>query len=422
VIDEQQNVSILKPYRVLDLTERGCMIGGRILADMGADVIKIEPPGGSPSRIGPFFKDTADPEKSLFWFAYNVNKRGITLDLTMPEGRELFKELARKADIVMESFEVGVMGQMGLGYEDLCKVKSDIILTSISPFGQEGPKSRYKGSDLTAWASGGYLYVCGDPDRPPTWISFPQASLHAGAEAASGSLAALWHRNHSGEGQIVDVSMQECSLTPGFNAPEMWDLNKVEFRRFSQGINIGTQGVRVRAIWKCLDGFIIFIAQGGIQPFVGSMKEMVSWMAAEGKAEDWLQAMDWASDYDASRLTQQKVDRVEESLSRFFLTRTKLELYEEGALKRRILIGPLSTTLDIANDRQLQSRDFWVDLSHPELDETISYPGPFVKLSHNPIQYRFRAPMIGEHNSDVYVNELGISRARIAVLENSRII
>jgi len=172
---------VLGPYRILDLTEGGCMVGARMLGDLGADVIKIEPAGGSPSRIAPFYKDIPHPGKSLFWFAYNMNKRGITLDISKVDGQEIFKRLVRSTDIVMESFEPGYMNQLGLGYADLSKIKPDLVVTSIIPFGQSGPKAQYKGSDLTAWASGGYLYICGDPDRALTWVSFPQASLLAGA-------------------------------------------------------------------------------------------------------------------------------------------------------------------------------------------------------------------------------------------------
>src|SRR3989304_5013751 len=159
-----ENASALAPYRVLDLTEGGCMVGAKLFGDLGADVIKIEPPGGSPSRIAPFYKDIPDPEKSLFWYAYNTSKRGITLDLQKPGGQELFKKLLPTADIILESFEVGYLGRMGLGYADLSRIKPDIILASISPFGQAGPKAEYQGRGLTAWASGGFLYTCGDPD------------------------------------------------------------------------------------------------------------------------------------------------------------------------------------------------------------------------------------------------------------------
>jgi crotonobetainyl-CoA:carnitine CoA-transferase CaiB-like acyl-CoA transferase len=197
-MDNSGITSALSPYVVLDLTEGGCMVGGRLLADMGADVIKIEPPPGSPSRTGPYYKNITDPKKSLFWWAYNTNKRGITLDITKEEGREIFKDLVLRVDAVLESFEPGYLDHLKLGYSHLSEIKPDIILTSITPFGQNGPKARYRASDLTVWASGAYLYACGNPGRAPTWISFPQAGLFGGAEGAIGTMAAIWHRNNTG--------------------------------------------------------------------------------------------------------------------------------------------------------------------------------------------------------------------------------
>ncbi len=419
---EQTLQSALEPYRVLDMTEGGHMIGARFLGDLGADVIKIEEPGGSASRIGPYYKDIHEPEKSLFWFAYNVNKRGITLDITRKEGQELFKKLVQTADIVMESYQPGYLQSLGLGYEDLCKVKPDIIMASISPFGQTGPKSYYQGSELTNWASGGYLYVCGDPDRPPNWISFPQASLHAGAEASAGAMMALWHRNLSGEGQYVDVSTQESVVACCFNAPEMWDLNKVEFTRFSQGINVGTEGIKMTAVWECQDGHLILVAQGGVQPFVNSMAALADWMNQEGMADEWYMSLDWAKDYNAARLKQEDVDRVERQIAAFLKTKTKKELYEDGALKRRILIGPIATARDVAENTQLEARNFWVELDHPELQDTITYPGPPLNLHEAPIRYRRQAPCIGEHNSDIYQGDLGLTAEEQAQLEAKGII
>jgi crotonobetainyl-CoA:carnitine CoA-transferase CaiB-like acyl-CoA transferase len=215
--------------------------------------------------------------------------------------------------------------------------------------------------------------------------------------------------------------MQECVVACTFNAPEMWDLNKVEFTRFAKGINIGTQGVRIKAVWECQDGYVILVAQGGVQPFVGSMKELTNWMAGEGMADEWLQQLDWAKDYDASKLTQQTVDRVEKAISQFFMTKTKKELYEDGALKKRIMIGPMFTSKDISVDKQLQSRDFWVNVEHPEVNETIIYPGPFLKLNNNPIQYQRRAPLIGEHNSEIY-KELGLSSIELSILKQAGVI
>lgn len=152
--------SLLYPYRILELAGEKCFLCGKILGDMGADVIKIEPPGGDPARsIGPFYQDRPDPERSLYWFAYNANKRGITLNLESEEGKELFKELVKTSDAVIEGFPPGDLEGLGLGYEDLCRLKPNIILTSISPFGQDGPYRDYKGSDMVCWAMGGMMYI-----------------------------------------------------------------------------------------------------------------------------------------------------------------------------------------------------------------------------------------------------------------------
>src|SRR4030042_1943872 len=199
---KQETKSALELIKVLDLTEGGCMLGGKLFADMGADVIKIEPPDGSASRIQPYYKNTPDPEKSLFWFSYNTNKRGITLDLQKPESREIFKKLAAKVDIIIESSTAGYMDDLKLGYADICKVKPDIIYVSISPFGQTGPKAHYLASDLSSVASSGYLNACGDPDRAPVWIGCPESCQYAGAEAAIGAMMAYWYRLNTGEGQF----------------------------------------------------------------------------------------------------------------------------------------------------------------------------------------------------------------------------
>ncbi len=412
----------LSPYRILDLTEGGCMIGARILGDLGADVIKIEPPGGSPSRIAPFYKDLPDPEKSLFWFAYNINKRGITLDINKVDGQEIFKRLVLTADAVIESFEPDYMDQIGLGYDELSKIKSDIVLTSITPFGQTGPKAHYKGSDLTAWASGGYLYICGDPDRPPIWISFPQASLHAGAEAASGTMSALWHRCITGEGQHVDISIQECVIACCFQTPEMWDLNKIEITRVGHSLQTSISHIQFNVVWRCKDGYVVIVPGGGIEPFVSNMKSLVRWMDEEGMAAQWLKEMDWVKDYDESKITQDLVDRVEKVLGEFLIKKTKMELYEEGALKRHLLIGPLYTTKDIWQDKQLRARDFWVPVKHLELGDILTYCGPFVKLTETPIEYRHLAPLIGEHNIEIYQEELGVTREDLVLLRQAMII
>jgi crotonobetainyl-CoA:carnitine CoA-transferase CaiB-like acyl-CoA transferase len=424
-VNEQQELSFaLSGYRVLDMTEGGCMIGGKMLADLGADVIKIEVPGGSPSRVGPFYKDIPDPEKSLFWFAYNLNKRGITLDINKADGQEIFKRLVKTADIIMESFPPGYLQQLGLGYATLSNINSCIIMTSISLFGQDGPKAHYKGSDLTIWASGGFLYLCGEPETPPVWISFPQASLFGGAEAASGTMAALWHRQMTGEGQQVDVSMQECAISPTFRAISQWDLNKFETKRTGLITQVPVTGVKLSGgIMKCKDGYIALIFLGGSdQAMVKSTKSLVQWMDEEGMASKWLKEFDWVGGYDSSTVTQDVVDRVQEIVAKFIATKTKEELYEEGGVKRGIFISPISDAKYVYGDQQLRARDFWMPVFHPELGEPISYCGPFVKLSETPIKYRWRAPLIGEHNEEIYQKEIGLSKREIILLKQAQVI
>jgi crotonobetainyl-CoA:carnitine CoA-transferase CaiB-like acyl-CoA transferase len=413
---------LLANYRVLDLTEGGCLLGGRLLGDLGADVIQIEPPAGSPSRCGPFYKNITGPEKSLFWMAYCVNKRGITLDITRPEGQEIFRKLVNSADIILESFPSGFMSRLELGYEEVRRIKPDIIYTSVSPFGQSGPKADYDASELTIWASGGYLHICGNPDRPPVWISFPQASLFGGAEAAIGSLTALYYRWEYGKGQYVDVSMQEAAISPTLNFLQMWDVNKVEFHRTGGGAYIPATGVSLPIYFPCRDGYVMILLQGGTEPFTSSSARLVRWMEEEGAAPEWLRRLDWTVDYDAARVTQETADNVGRIVEQFTLARTKSEIYEEGAIRRQILIAPVSSTKDIAGDSQLQARNYWQQVDHPELPDRLSYCGAFMRIDEAPIECRRRAPLIGEHNEEIYKGELKLNEAEISRLRGEKII
>lgn len=426
--EQETRESLLEPYRVLDLAEGGCLIAGKILGDLGADVIKIEPPGGSPSRnVGPFYRDTDHPEKSLFWFAYNTNKRGITLDIETADGKELFKRLVKSADFVLESFEPGYMASLGLGYEELERINPGIIMTSITPFGASGPYARYKASDLTTWAMGGFMAITGEPGRPPVWIGFPQASLHGGAMAAAASLIAHWHREMTGEGQHIDVSIQQCVTWCLATAPRYYEF----LLRFLNLSNLPRMGAHqplphalspgLNYVFPCKDGAVYLILLGGSNPsYLNSTKQLVSYMDENGMAPDWLKEFDWVNEYDASKLTQDVIDRVQGVVTEFLMTKTKGELYDE-ALKRGIHLAPLSNAKEVYENRQLQAREFWAQVEHPELGQAIGYCGPFVKLSEAPLRIRRRPPLIGEHNLEVY-GELGLSRKELSLLKQARVI
>ena len=191
---------MLSPYRVLDLTTNASAICGAMLADLGADVIAVEPPAGSPLRQeGPFRHDEADVEHSLTWWAYSRNKRGVSLDLESEAGRAALLDLVDSADFLIESFAPGYLDALGLGYKDLSARNPRLIVISVTPFGQQGPKASWPASDLTVWAASGALNITGDDDRPPVRVTVPQAFLHAGAEAAVAGLVALAARDRRGD-------------------------------------------------------------------------------------------------------------------------------------------------------------------------------------------------------------------------------
>jgi len=415
--------SLLEPYRVLDLTEGGYLIGGKTFGDLGADVIKIEPPGGSPTRnIGPFYGDAPDPQKSLFWFAYNANKRSLTLDIETADGQEVFRKLVKTADFILESFEPGYMEGLGLSYKALAEINPRIIVTSVTPFGSSGPYAHYKASDLTTWAMGGFLGTTGTADRPPVWVGFPQASLHAGNYAAVASMIAHWHREMTGEGQHIDVSTQQCALLPLYGTPRWWEFRKVDRHRPRIGSHLPFPKAKpgVALVYRCKDGEVILLLQGGAGVVQHtSSRNLVQYMDENQMTSDWLRSFDWINGFDAMTVKQDVIDRAVGEVEQFLLTKTKKELYGE-ALKRRVLLAPIADAADIYANPQLRARGFWVDVEHPELEYTLTYCGSFLKLSESPLGIRRRPPLIGEHNKEIY-SELGISRHKPAPLKKEKI-
>ncbi|OGP62658.1 MAG: hypothetical protein A2169_06820 [Deltaproteobacteria bacterium RBG_13_47_9] len=410
----------LSSYRILDLTDEQGLMCGKLLGDLGADVIKVEKPGGDPARnIGPFYHDIPDPQKSLYWFAFNTSKRGITLDIETSDGQEILKKLIITSDCLIESFRPGYLDGIGLGYSDLCQTKSDIIVTSIVPFGSTGPYREFEASDLVSWALSGLLYICGDPDRPPVRISFPQSYLHAGVDAAVGTIMALYHRGMEGEGQKVEVSVQESMERIGYASRTTWDGRKKILRRPGSSLRVPPFGTVTPLIWRCRDGYVAFYLFGGVMGAI-SNPSLTKWMDEENMATDFIKSTDW-SNLDIGRTPQEDIDLIVEPISKFFMSHKKSELWEEG-VKRRVMVYPVANTQDILDDPQLKERDFWVELEHPDLNEAITYPGPFVKSEERLCRLRQRAPLIGEHNTDIYVKELGISKEEIAILKQCMVI
>jgi len=422
--EQRNNESLLSGYRVLDLTDEKGLLCGKILGDLGADVIKIERPGGDPARnIGPFYKDIPDPGKSLFWFFTNTSKRGITLNIETADGRDIFKRLVKTAHFVIESSEPGYMASLGLDYPELEKINPGIVMTSITPFGQTGPHAHYKASDLVLWNMGGMGYLCGDPDRAPVRISCPQAYFHGSAHGALGSMVAHYYRELTGEGQHVDVSIQDAVIFPTMNAVETWDLNRVNVAA-SGPYHIAGRPAPLgplynRGLWPCKDGHVAIYLRGGAQAgLVRSSQALVAMANREGKALE-LKDYDWFK-HDRGKITQEQEDFVARHIDSYLRTRNKAELFDE-AVKRDIILAPASTAEDLVESPQLAARDYWTKVDHPELGETFIYPGPPVKMSEAPWKVRRRAPLIGEHNEEVY-GELDFSREELTLLKAAGVI
>jgi len=416
----KQGKELLGSYRVLDLTDKKGFLCGKILADMGADVIKIEKPGGDKSRyLGPFYHEMPDPEKSLFWFAYNLNKRGITLDIESRDGQQIFKKLVKTADFVIESFPPEYLDELGLGYTVLSEINPRIIMTSITPFGLDGPYKNYKASDIVVMAMGGLMYITGNPDQPPLTISLPQAFLLASAHGAAASMVAHFYRETSGEGQHVDVSAQECVLWEISNAIPLWELNQTILRRAGSYMAGRWTGTKQRLLWKCQDGYVLFYILGGAFG-MKTNRAIVKWMEDENMAPEYLKDYDWAI-FDMANQTQEMQNLIEAPIASLFLKHTKNELYNE-AMKRGIMLCPVSTSKDIIDNAQLKTREFWVDIIHPELKTSVTYPGAFAKLSQTPLTFRYSAPLIGEHNLEIYHGELKLSLSKMAELRRNKVI
>ena len=405
----------MSPYRVLDLTNEKGYFCGKILADLGADVIKIEPPEGDPGRnIGPFYHDLPDKEKSLYFFAYNANKKSITLNIETHDGQEIFKRLAKTADFVIESFDPGYMDKIGLGYSVLKVVTPRVIMVSITPFGQDGPYKDWKASDIVAIAMGGLSHITGSPDRPPARVSVDQAHVIAGAQGAMGAMIAHYYREATGKGQYVDTSTQESVVLSALTVPQAWDLQKFIWPR--EGAYLSRARKRVRHLWPCKDGYIAWRLFGG--GLGVKTRALVEWMESEGQAGE-LAEVNWQQ-MDLLTVPSEKFYHWQELFGDFFKSHTKAELCR-GALVRGIVLIPASTPKDLLADPQLVARDYWEEVDYPELGTTITYPGALYKSSEMNWEFR-RAPLIGEHNSEIYEQELGFSKGALALLKQGEVI
>jgi crotonobetainyl-CoA:carnitine CoA-transferase CaiB-like acyl-CoA transferase len=410
--------SLLSGFRALDLTNEKGFVCGKILAALGVEVTKVERPGGDPARgIPPFLNNTPHPEKSLYWYAFNTDKRSITLNLAVNQGQDLFRKLVEKADFVLESFAPGYMDSLGLGYEALKRVNPGIIMTSITPFGQTGPYAQYKGSDLIASAMGGVMLTTGDPDRPPVREGLDSIYFHTGAAAALGTVIAHYHREITGEGQQVDVSLQETTASRTSTNLVIWEFDK---RLLKRSGNVRMLGARsFRWIWRCKDGYVHWqYIRGKVGAAANSA--LSKWIDEDGLENPLNKVTNW-DEFDLAAMSKEELDTQQAAIARFFMNHTKKELAEEG-LKREMDITPIDCPADVLESHQLKARDYWVDLEHPESGTTLTYPKYFFLSNQTENFVKRRAPLIGEDNDEIYANEVGLSSTEIATLKKTGVI
>ncbi len=392
----------LSGLRVLDLADPKGIYCTKLLADLGAEVIRIEPPGGDPVRkIGPFLKDQSDPEKSLYFLHFNTNKRSLTLDIETKSGQETFKRLAQTADILVETFQPGYLDRLGLGYATLSQLNPRLIFTSVTGFGQTGPWRDYKSCDLVGMATGGLLHMCGWPDLPPQRMGGSQAHYMASVQAAVGTLMALCHRDTTGKGQLVDVSMQQS--VPVCMQTAIVSYQKTGEIRRRSGDQTPQPG---QGVFPCKDGYVDI----GQLSAVLWWNRFVDWLDSEGAAAD-LKDEKWLDPFYRTR--PEAIEHVNDILKAFLATRGKQDIFHTGQ-KKGVVIGPVNTPEDIANDTQLHRRNFLIPVAHPELGVKLQYLGAPFRLSATPWRLARRAPLTGEDSAAI-ARELRLARARTSL-------
>ncbi|MDT5003633.1 MAG: hypothetical protein QOJ24_809 [Mycobacterium sp.] len=395
-------MAFLDGCRVLDLTDERGLLAGRMLADLGADVVAVEPSGGSSARrCSPRRGNT-----SYLWETFAANKRGITADLDTPVGQSKVRELATVADVLIESAGVGVLAGYGLDYEDLRAVNDRLIYVSITAFGRSGPKARCAASDLTVWAAAGPLAPHRDEGEPPVRISVPQSYLHAAADAASGVLLALLARNRTGRGQLVEVAAQTsvsiatlASVLSHAVGDVPRDLETGAVRRVDQS-GSGSATASSLKKWQCADGLVEFHL--GMGPAAGGFTApFFKWMADEGAPVERFVGIDWRavpSMLQNGEMTDDDIAEARAAIAGFLATKTQAEVLH-AARDRKLLCVPIYDTSDVQRSEQLCARNYFVTMGEDERRTTM--PGPFAAVSIDALTITRPAPLVGEHTDTV---------------------
>jgi len=391
---------------VVDLTHH---IAGpyctKMLADYGAEVIKVERPGlGDPTRrAGPFPGDLPDMEKSGLFLYLNTNKKGITLNLKSTMGKAILKRLVAMADLVVESFSPRVMPSLGLGYEELVKVRPGLIMTSISSFGQTGPYRDYRASEIVAYAMGGSLYLIGEPDRVPLKGPLAQAQYLTGLFACGSTLAAILRRARMGSGDHVDVSIMEAVAAVQESTTTTYAYSGTVWRR------AGSRRPEAHpwTILPCRDGYVVVGVSTPVQ-----WEMMTAMLDMPELAED--------PRFATAQRRFQHADELDAILSPWFKDRTKQEIYELAQLWR-VPFSPVPDLSEVASSPQLAARRYFETISHP-VAGVLPYAGAPFRLGVASSRAQQPAPLLGQHNVEIYCKWLGFSKQDLVRLREQGVI
>ena len=423
--DDYTGEHLIPPYRILDLTDRRAAFCARLLADYGADVVKVEPPHGDPSRrLGPYPDDAPHSERSLDFMFYNTNKRAITLDLETAPGRALFRRLAAAADVIIESHHRHYLPDRGLDFAALRADNPGLVLASVTPFGHTGPWADYHGDDLVVMAASGYMQITGEPDEPPVRQGNEHSHYPAAQYAAVAILAALYHRDFadhngagdtdgssgSGPGQHIDISAQEALITYYTDAHPalLW-------RKLGQNVTrVGTNSTLVIPLgaYPCQDGWI---AAGVITP--REWDTLAAWIHEVTGNDAVLNQAYRGGNQDRA----EHIDIITALFLEFAAHFTVQELFHEGQ-RRNLVFLPVNQIADLLADPQLAQSGFWHEIPHHDpAVGALQYPlGIF--HSDDVAARRRPAPALGSDNAAVYQGELGITAAELADLRAQGII
>lgn len=343
----------LDGLRVLDWTDSSGQLAGRILADLGAEVILVEPPGGDAQRRAAPAVAAAGGQSAV-WAARNFGKRSAAIDVASGDGRARLHQLIGAADVLIENQPAAALAAAGADLDELRRRHPRLVICSITPWGRSGPRAGDRGSDLTVLARSGNLFMTGDPDRPPVRCSLPTSHYHSAAEAAAAVLMALYRRDRGGDGDRVDVSAQEVMASTNVtHTAQSWRSER-RGQRAGGAYRVG-ESIQ-REIWQCADGHVTFALRGGAARAPGLIA-LTRWMDECGMAPPALLQRDWAK-YNHNTLTQDEVDEISAAFAAFFRAHTMQELYD-AACERRLMLAPANAERQVLASRQLAARSFF---------------------------------------------------------------